>query len=238
MNFEDNSRLDSLKDLKKDLKFFFRGRARIEEIFNYPELTATPGAKVIVGKMWYQFSSFMPFFLELACQKITSEEKKEHIRKIAFEEMGEGYYKKRHSKIFLDAVSISRRNSRSWKKAIMQQETSVERLLLSLEKLVREAKNQEYVLGVCLGIEIPANENIEALFQAVKYDIDEEKLEDTEFFKIHRENEDEHIEKNLKSFKTILNVKQLNSFMDGFDSAVTFWRDFWQMAAVEIRFTA
>ena len=177
----------------------------------------------------------MPFFFGIASQKITSENERKHIRDIAFEEMGEGYYEKRHSKTFLDATSMSNQNSINWKKVILEQDTPVEQLLLSLEQSAREAKDQEYIWGLCLGMEIPANENIEVLFQTVRYDIDEEQLKATEFFKIHRQNEDKHIERNLKSFMSILNSKQLNTFIDGFDHAILFWRDFWKMAAIQIR---
>ena len=219
----------------KDLNNFFRKRAKIEQIFDHTNLTATPEAKIVVGKMWYQFSKFMPFFLGIAAQKVVSRYERNHIKDIAFEEMGEGDYEKRHSETFLEAVSISNKNSQNWRKAIIEQESSIQMLLSALEQSARSAKGQKYIFGLCSGLEIPANENIEALFQAVRHDIDEDKLESTEFFRVHRKNEDDHIEKSLKSFKSILNKNQLNAFMDGFDNAILFWRSFWKMAAVEVK---
>ena len=221
----------------QDLNNFFKKRAKIEQILSHENLIATPGAKVVVGKMWYQFSKFMPFLLGIAARKVTSKDEKNRIRDIAFEEMGEGDYEKRHSKIFLEAVSMSNKKYRSWKKTIMEQESSIQTLLATLEHSVRNAKNQEYILGLCLGLEIPANENIEALFQSVRHDIDADKLENTDFFRAHRQNEDKHIEKNLKSFRSILNKNQLNAFMDGFDNAISFWKSFWKMASVEVELT-
>ena len=84
-------------------------------------------------------------------------------------------------------------------------------------------------------MEIPANENIETLFHAVKYDIEENDLEDTEFFKVHRENEDEHIELNLKSYQSIQGAEQKEEFLKGFDDAILFWKNFWKEASTQIR---
>lgn len=94
-------------------------------------------------------------------------------------------------------------------------------------------------LGLCFGLEVIANENIQYLFQNLRNDLLEEKtLSASDFFIIHRMNEDTHIELNFRNYKRYcLTLEDQSSFLIGFEYALDFWKNFWSQAcALELEY--
>lgn len=89
-------------------------------------------------------------------------------------------------------------------------------------------------MGICLGLEIIANENIQLLFDyRLKTDGSNFiELTQSEFFITHRVNEDEHILKSIENFKVFCKSKiDKEQFISGFNLAIEFWEKFWMKAS-------
>lgn len=191
-----------------------------DKIFEKP-LAATKESAAILAEYWYEFSSVMPWFLCLAGTKVSTNEMRQSLIRVAFEELGEGKATDLHCEKFREAVlstgvDFERRDSDSV-------------VIGLLKTFINEASSPYQVLGLCLGLEIIANENIDFLFRGLAFDAKARTaLEDSYFFKIHRVNEDNHIFYNVSNFlKFCSSNAQKKEFLAGFDNALDFWRIFW-----------
>lgn len=187
----------------------------------FPNLATDIRITKNVAINWYNFSKFMPFFLITMSEKILSEDKKKHFRHIAFEELGEGS-NKTHAELFRDSCTAIKIKCVSDNKP-----NSLEGLTKYINTPLVSESN---MLGLGLGLEIIANENINFLFDnLILTDQNKKKiLEDTLFFKIHRENEDEHIRKNFSNFSRFCNTQEeIVDFHEGFHFGLNFWKGFW-----------
>ena len=132
----------------KNINLFFRERADIPSIFNHSNLKSRSLSKLVVGSMWHQFSEFMPAFLNTAASKVNTVDERKRIKQIAHEEMGEGNLEKRHSKTFLEAVSMSKSSSINWETAILKHKSELQSLLDNLIRKIKSGNDQNYVLGM------------------------------------------------------------------------------------------
>ena len=175
--------------------------------------------KLSVSSGWYCFSTFMPWFLCKQASYVSSNEIRCSIIKIAFEELGEGDVNKIHAKDFLNSISQVGISD-----VIPQKLQSIEWLKENLKK------DDFYILGLGLGLEIIANENIEHLLICLSRDSDEyEKLKETSFFKLHCTNEDKHIELSKENFSRFCkDIDSKRSFLQGCDVGINFWKKFWK----------
>jgi hypothetical protein len=89
--------------------------------------------------------------------------------------------------------------------------------------------NDAAVLGVLLGLEAPARENISLIFDSIAYDTEARKaLADELFFKIHFAVEEEHVRLTLSNFlRFCVSLSSKAEYVDGFDDGIEFWRRFW-----------
>ncbi len=184
-------------------------------------------SKVIIGNLWFEFSDFMPKYLTKAASLVSTNEIRRNIVQIAYEELGSGSHKAIHSHLFLECLDNNFKRDH---------QITCEKELASLLNKIQKNPSDSFILGINLGLEIPANENIECIFNAITTNKEEElKIEKMPFFKIHRINEDEHIRLNVKNFLDFCKSKEeVNEFLEGFNIAINFWESFWSLATKEM----
>ena len=175
---------------------------------------------------WYTFSDFIPNFLESLNKNIINPDIKERVNEIIFEERGEGNYLNRHSRLF--SLSFEKMN----KKVLKIDLESIPFLENEFCRFQGDQRAEAFSVGVSFGLEIIAEENIEYL---LNYCSSSEKevgnLSETNFFKIHRVNEVEHISKCFENYANI-SSDNLNreAFFEGANLSLLFWEKFWNEA--------
>lgn len=188
-------------------------------------LFKTRSSALAIGGLWHQFSEFMPKFLCRTASLISNNLGRSKVIQIAWEELGMGRSNEIHADLFSDCLKIA---------GVDPSNRSFQTMSLSslYSKIDKETVNDSYLFGICLGLEIVANENIDTIFHALAHNerISEE-LAQTPFFKLHRVNEDEHIDHNVRNFLKFCESKsQREEFLKGFFVAIEFWKDFWRDA--------
>ncbi len=186
----------------------------------------------VVGVRWYHFSEFMPWFLTRMASLASTNRKRAAICQIAYEELGEGNPDKIHANEFIDALSISV-DIKSEKFQSARESCFPNELKFLSRALEGKDISDPLLFGISLGLEIVAIENIETLFEGVCYDeVLREKLGRTEFFIIHRQNEEEHIRHTTNGFINHVHTDQdEQDFMHGFYLSLKFWKQFWNNTA-------
>ena len=110
---------------------------------------------------------------------------------------------------------------------------SIRNVLATLDKGLVEAKNEQAIIGLLMSFEIVAQENIEMLFECLSFeDAARETLATTLFFKIHRQDETEHIRHSVANFlRFCRTASHRDDFREGFDRGIEFWGRFWDQSA-------
>ncbi len=209
---------------------------------NIPNIFAEIGKRIstkkflhakIVGTFWHHFSALAPQIMSMAAAKVDNNLMRHYIVQIIFEELGTRDYRCIHSDLFLDALEMIGVSYSARKILVRKHLTKLG--FFNLTQIMSEAKSNAEVLGILLGLEINANENIQTIFDSLAYDQkSEELLKATPFFKIHRIAEDEHIRLDVANFLRFCKTDhEKDEFIKGFDLAVGFWRIYWNgMASV------
>ena len=188
-----------------------------------------------VGALWHSFSTFMPKFLCQACVMVTSNEKRHYVIQTAFEELGMRNSREIHADMFWDAAKITGLTENM--AARLRESSEVKDALNFLENTLLNYRSDEEVLGVLLGLEIPAIENIETIFQSLAHN-DEVKtnLNQHMFFRLHREIEIEHVRLTVTNFLRFCPQKaEQDRFLIGFHDGLKFWQMFWNATAETCR---
>jgi hypothetical protein len=171
--------------------------------------------------MWYEFSKLIPKLLAKLALRTESEYAFSRLISISNEEMGNGNIKSVHSDLFREACleySIKTNESINIKS-------------FEVFKDIQSNKfTDSYILGLHLGLEIIANENVEQLIKTLGQS-NNNKIALTKFFTIHLVNEDEHIEKCVHNYKRCKTLDQKSEFMEGFNLSISFWIKYWNEAA-------
>jgi hypothetical protein len=176
------------------------------------------------GLYWYNFSRFIPKFLTLLSDNITDQDPSDRVREIIKEELGGGDTSSNHAYLFkesMDEIKIS----------VAKQELDV---LNNLEAKTIEAISTSHdpsalCIGISYGLEIIAEENIKRLQYNSSYDyFSFNQLDSTLFFKIHKENEINHIKSCQENFEIIRGQKRTQGFFLGRDISKKFWIKFWR----------
>lgn len=182
----------------------------------------------VIGNKWLQFSNLMPKILCLLASKVDSNQARMRILKIAWEELGQGQTIHIHPEIFKKCLELA---------DVKLNETNT----FANEYLEKYAegkfRSNSEVFGLGLGLEIIAVENIETVFSGLAFDsIVASNLKETEFFKIHFENEEGHIKHCIESFmKYCPDNTSKNDFLIGFENGLRFWKLFWNEVAEELK---
>lgn len=212
---------------------FFTTRFRQKKIFETFSLdfeSSTTNAN-IVAIAWHQFSEFMPYFLCQACALLSSNEKRHFAIQTAFEELGMRNVNKIHHNMFWDAAK-----SANCAEDVIKYFTSIKTHLSWLKFLLLKAKNDSYVLGILMGLEGPAEENIELIFNSLAHDEPSKKiLASHEFFVVHRQVEVEHVRLTVANFLRFCEkTDDRKDFINGFDDGIEFWNRFWNTVKLEL----
>lgn len=206
-------------------------RARIPEIFSPMEQyrhKRTKQKAAVVGGLWHLFSASMPGFLCTAAGLLDNNQQRFSLVQIIWEELGSGHPNDIHAQMFrrvVVAAGVSEEEIDS-----IQEQFGDGLPLASLSLSLHSCREAARVLGLCAGLEAPAKENIELLFDSLSYAPGREsRLADEQFFKLHRVIEGEHIclgTSNYMRFCT--EPEDQKAFLSGFDAGVDFFRAFWR----------
>lgn len=213
---------------------YFTVRANIPTIFSSIETRISCPKFLhaeVVGTFWHHFSALGPQVMSLGAAKVDNNLIRHYIVQILFEELGTRNHRLIHPDLFLDTIeSIGVRDLR-------RNEIVANHLFkMNFDFLIstmNEAKTNSEILGVLLGLEINANENIQTIFDALSYNNEIRRIiQETPFFKIHRIAEDEHIRIDVANFlRFCQNEQQKSDFIAGFDKSVLFWKNYWNAMA-------
>lgn len=180
----------------------------------------------LVAASWYKFSLEMLNILSIAVGKINNPRKKCFPAETLFEELGEGREKSIHCDLFLEVCNklCIADKDRSSLLEVSNNSFLIDDLVLKVKSL----DDENEILGLLYGLEIPANENIESLISGVSssdqmYSV----IEQLRFFKIHRVVEDIHIERGAFSYFLCSHIGALDSFNKGIQISLEFWKEFW-----------
>jgi hypothetical protein len=210
----------------------FRDRAEKQDIFSNISATINAcrsrEAAETMAWIWSQFTCHVPGFLARAVSLTDDPERQHHLIQIAYDELGGRNKDRIHSHLFSQAVIKIDIQLRP-RSALF----SIRPLLETLDALLVGARNGEAIIGLLLSFEIVAEENIEMLFECLSFDdAARETLSATPFFKIHRQDETEHIRHSVANFLRFCTTDEHRAdFMSGFDQGIEFWSRLWDQSA-------
>ena len=180
-----------------------------------------------VGVCWHVFSESTPWLLCQAAAQVSTNEKRHYVIQTAFEELGMRDVTEIHPDLF-------------WSAAKMIGVTEADHSRIGIDKNLHESlqalksallgyRTDAEVLGVLLGLEIPARENIEAIFQGLAHSsLASDALAKTKFFIVHRFVESEHIRITVANFlRFCQSPEEKRLFIKGFEDGIEFWSTFW-----------
>jgi hypothetical protein len=207
---------------------------------NIPEIFGEVGKRIstkkflhaeIVGTFWHHFSALAPQVMSIASAKVDNNLMRHYIVQIIFEELGTRNHRLIHPDLFLDAIESIGVTTAKRKKLVRKHLSKLG--FTDLVAIMNEAKSNSEILGILLGLEIDANENIQTIFEALTFNVDAyQKIKETPFFKIHRIAEDEHIRLDVANFlRFCKSDDEKEKFSQGFDKSVIFWKNYWDAIA-------
>jgi hypothetical protein len=155
-------------------------------------------------------------------------ERQHHLIQIAYDELGGRNKKLIHSKLFVEALSAIDIHLLPGVPV-----SAIGKVLNMLDETLAGATSEEAIIGLLLSFEIVAQENIEMLFECLTFDeSSREALSATPFFKIHRQDETEHIRHSVANFLRFCTTEDhREDFMRSFDEGLSFWERFWDQTS-------
>jgi hypothetical protein len=208
----------------------FYHRANVNEIFAITWEKIKNNDKnnsAIIGTFWHHFSSLAPKVMSIAAGKVSNNLIRHYIVQIIFEELGSRNHRLIHPDIFLDCLYELDVNDQERNRIITKYVHKMP--FQSLLSIMDNANSDSKILGILLGLEIDAEENITTIHDGLIYN---EKsmnvVKKSSFFRIHKIAEKEHIRLNVANFlKFCPTDENKQDFLEGFDEAVNFWRIYW-----------
>jgi hypothetical protein len=185
----------------REMVKFFQLRYEKYSIFeNFTtQVRMGPVLSRVVASQWYQFSKFMPSFICRAASKVSNNEIRHYVIQTAFEELGMRDVTQIHCELFRQAVERIGINVDCSDDLSMYKPTH--ELLSWAWQRLESYTDDAAVLGILLGFEAPAQENISLILSSIAYDESSRRaLENDLFFKIHFAVEDEHVRLTLANF--------------------------------------
>jgi hypothetical protein len=210
----------------------FSDRARKRDVMANIEATIknrrSHAAAVTMARTWLEFSRHVPKFLTLAVARTDDPERQHHLIQIAYDELGGRNKKLIHSRLFVEALGAIGIQLQP-----RTQASAIKKVLDMLDETLASAASEEAIIGLLLSFEIIAQENIEMLFGCLGFDDSaRETLSTTPFFKIHRQDETEHIRHSVANFLRFCTTEaHKEDFMRSFDEGLSFWERFWDQTS-------
>ncbi len=213
-------------------KFLSRFREKkIFERFDSEHSSPSLAKAKVVGTQWHRFSDLMPYILCAASAKVSNNRLRHYTIQTAYEELGARNADEIHHEMFWETALAS--GAKNSDRTRMAHEPEIDDALGFLEQVLMTTKTDEEILGLLLGLEICAQENIETVFSSLAHTKAlETSLAETKFFKLHRQLEMEHIRLDVSIFLRFCkgSEEKMRLFTSGFDSGVQFWEKFWSGA--------
>jgi hypothetical protein len=209
---------------------FFTDRyesCQIFERFNRSKSESRQQSAISAAVYWYHFSEFAPWFDCQAAAMLTKNQMRHYVIQVAFEELGMRKENEIHSDLFWQAAfHIGAEENH---KASGVESKEITKPLAFLRSGLLSCASDSEILGMALGFEIPARENIETLFECMAFNEESKSnLAKTKFFKLHRQIEAEHIRLSVANFLRFCESEEERAaFTKGFDLGVKFWDEFW-----------
>lgn len=199
---------------------------------NHPEPSRERA--IVVGSLWHRFSAFMPWFLCQAAAMVSTNEKRHYVIQTAFEELGMRDAREIHPEMFWNAAEAAGVASDDRERVLSNPEPT--NVLADLRSALLSYTTDEEVLGILLGLEIPARENIETVYSSLAHNKElRSSLDQHKFFCLHRQIETEHVRLTISNFLRFCATEdQKSRFVRGFNDGLRFWRRFWDSASAMI----
>ncbi|MBI4371046.1 MAG: iron-containing redox enzyme family protein [Elusimicrobia bacterium] len=211
----------------------FEGLAAREGVFEAFEAACPRSWRraTVVSALWHRFSSFMPWFLCQAAAMVSTNEKRHYVIQTAFEELGMRDAREIHCDMFWNAAAQAGVSEKD--RAEVLADVPAATALASLRGALLSYGTDEEVLGILLGLEIPARENIETVFRSLAHDDGTAvALDAHRFFIFHRQIEIEHVRLTVANFVRYCRTEeQRRRFQRGFSNGLGFWSRFWNTAS-------
>ncbi len=208
----------------------FHAEVMSRQIFERFEITAGDQSyekAVAVAGAWHAFSEFMPWFLCEASARVSNNRIRHYVIQTAFEELGMRREDEIHHEMFWSAaeeVGIGRNVRDRYSR-----DPKVMGALQMLRETILNTTSDAEILGLLLGLEMPAEENIDTVFFSMSYSEEaERRLGETHFFKIHKMIEIEHVRLTISNYLRFCGTdKRKAQYRTGFEAGTHFWDKFW-----------
>lgn len=211
-------------------KNFFHDRAKIDVMFkcirNHVE-TKEKRTAAVIGSAWLSFNNMVPKFLLQSAVNVSDNLIRHYIIQVAFEELGGRNTDEIHSHLFRNMLNQIGLDDKTMLNISSLFGTD---LLKQLYSDMQNSQSDAETLGMSLGLEINAEENIETLYQGLAYSSNVKKiLEESLFFRMHRVVEEEHIRLNISNFLRFCpSETDKKLFIQGFDKSIDYWNKYWE----------
>ena len=209
----------------------FTERAKIPNIFaeTWDRLKTKSSLNMeVIGTFWHHFSSLAPQVMCIAAAKVSNNLMRHYVVQVIFEELGSRNHRMIHPDIFLD--TLGKLEVSDLRRGVLVNKYLTFLSFDYLIKVMNDANSDSKLLGILLGLEIDANENISTVYDALSYsDEAEEIVRKSPFFVMHKVVEDEHIRLDVSNYLRFCPTeKDKEEFREGFDQAVLFWKMYWE----------
>lgn len=196
----DVTSLSTMHIVNNEVKHWRNHFVDIAEGFKvFDELTKAEKVKelqLIGGCTWYYFSRKVPRLLSVIASQCTDKEVKENIEYVVKDELGFGDDNLNHALLFrksLESVGYHFAKTSDIDPFIVNKDVD------NLIEMIKLNNNEAFNLGLILGVEIVAYENVYALLDIVSQG-QVDTLKNDLFFSIHLVAEDEHINLYIKLY--------------------------------------
>jgi hypothetical protein len=207
----------------------FQERFRKPRIFEKFEASAPISKRraEVVGGAWHAFSEFVPWFLCHASAAVSTNRIRHYVIQTAFEELGMRDEREIHHEMFWKAAKVAELDEDVRER--MERDKAVTGPLAFLRSKALAARSDAEVMGLLLGLEMPAVENISTVFQSLVHRPEiQAPLRQSTFFSFHMQIEIEHVRLTVSNFLRFCTTSEMKQeFLRGFDATIEFWSKFW-----------
>lgn len=210
----------------------FADRTPMEEIFT-KYLNASndfkKGRRIAAGVLWYEFSAFSVWYLCQSSASLSDNLKRHYIVQFAFEELGMRDHEEIHCELFRQAAVSAEVSEQHFDTLLGSDE--IENLFSWLRGRLLGYENDASIIGLNLGMEFPAEENISTVQTSLSENKEiAEIVANSRFFKVHNVIEAEHIRAGIANFLRFCpDDKAKRLCLEGFDDGILFWKRYWQI---------
>jgi hypothetical protein len=193
--------------------------------------TFQEGRRIACGVLWYEFSKFSVWYLCQSAAKSSDAVKRHYIIQYAFEELGMRDVDEIHSELLKKCAISSGIKETAFEE--LKDWKPLHNELTNLREILLHYSMDAEVLGLNLGMEFPARENISTVQICLSPDpISAKIILQSRFFQIHNVIEAEHIRLGIANFLRFCPREDDKiGFLTGFDDGIRFWVGFWTVVS-------